>query len=81
MKIKAIYDNGGKTLDRYTIVTNERRAIAKKKYLYDAISASENGAGFFMWGECMLGTHLGKKVTFDSLSMELQTRINNALND
>ncbi len=81
MKIKAIYDNGGISLDRYTIVTTERRVLVghKRKYLYDCISSSENGLGVFMWTECMLGIHLGKKVELEDLPIDLQNKIKNAL--
>lgn len=80
LKVIAIYDNGGKTLDRYTIVTNNR--VSPKhygRYTYDAISASENGLGVFMWVQCIRGNHLGKKIQFESLSKELQAKIKLAL--
>lgn len=80
MKLKSIYDNGGKTLDRYTIVTTQRYKKSGRWY-YDYIGASENGWGIFMWGECVLGRHLGKKVELGSLSKELQSRIINALKE
>lgn len=80
MKLKSIYDNGGKTLDRYTIVTTNRYNKSGRWY-YDCISSSEHGLGVFMWGDCMIGRHLGKKVELKDLSIELQTMINNALKD
>lgn len=78
MQLKSIYDNGGKTLDRYTIVTTDRFRKGGRWY-YSCISASENGLGVFMWGECVVGRHLGKKVELTDLSEELQNRIINAL--
>lgn len=80
MQLKSIYDNGGKTLDRYTIVTTERHRKSGR-WFYECIGASENGLGVFMWGECILGRHLGKKVQLEGLSKELQNRIINALKD
>ena len=80
MKLKSIYDNGSKTLDRYTIVTTNRYNKSGHWY-YDCISSSESGLGVFMWCECMIGRHLGKKVEMKDLSIELQTMINNALKD
>lgn len=81
MKVIAVYDNGGKTLDRYTIVTNIRQAKHPRtgKYTYDALSSSENGAGVFMWCQCIRGSHLGKKIAFTDLSVELQNKVNYAL--
>ena len=80
MKVVAVYDNGGRSLDRYTIVTNNR--VSNKyqgKYTYDALSASENGLGVFMWCQCIRGSHLGKKIRLDELSKELQEKIKFAL--
>lgn len=80
MKIKAIYDNGGKTLDRYTIVTNVKTVKPSGTY-YDCICSSEHGLGVFMWGDCMLGKHLGNKIKLEDLDETLQKMIENALKD
>ena len=81
LKVIAIYDNNGQTLDRYTIVTNERykSRTNPNRYIYDAIASSENGLGVFMWVECLRGKHLGKKINLSDLSEELQTKIKYAL--
>ena len=81
LKVIAIYDNGGKSLDRYTIVTNDIVAQHPftKKYTYSALSASEAGAGVFMWVLCERGKHLGKKINLSDLSKDLQDRIKLAL--
>lgn len=80
-KVIAVYDNGGKTLDRYTIVTNERykSRTNPNRYIYNGIASSENGLGVFMWTECLIGRHLGKKIQLSDLSEELQVKIKNAL--
>ena len=75
MKVLAVYDNGGQTLDRYTIVTNSIISKNRNKYQYDAISASESGAGMFMWVKCERGRHLGQKIEFESLSKDLQKKV------
>jgi len=60
-----IYDNGGETLDRYTIFLSDGND--------DYIAASETGAGFYQHGEgAKRGRHLGKKVPFTSLSTQLR---------
>lgn len=72
-----VYDNAGETLDRYTIIDLNRPTIEKKnsRKLYECICASENGLGVYMWGECLRGSHLGKKVPFESIPTDLQEMI------
>lgn len=81
LKVIAVYDNGGESLDRYIIVTNERykSRVNPNRYMYNAISSSENGLGVFMWIECLIGKHLGKKIKLSDLSEELQAKIKYAL--
>ena len=81
MKVIAVYDNGGKSLDRYTIVIDSIVSKNRNKYQYDAISASESesGAGVFMWVQCERGKHLGKKIEFASLNKELQKKVQLAI--
>jgi hypothetical protein len=80
IKVIAVYDNGGKTLDRYTIVVNQRRRERiGYKWFYDCICSSENGLGVFMWGDCTRGKHLGAKIKLEDLSKELQEKIQNVL--
>jgi len=75
-----VYDNNGETLDRYTIVFNNTRTRGiYSKFDYDCICASENGLGVFMWGSCQKGSHLGTKIDFNDLSIELQTQIINTV--
>ena len=62
-----IYDNGGETLDRYTIFLSK----ASDEY----IGADENGDGFYQHGEGTRGRHLGKKIPFTSLSTELRKKL------
>ena len=76
MKIIAIYDNEGKTLDRYTIVTNyEVGPKHNGRFTYDALSASENGLGVFMWVQCIRGSHLGKKIQLTVKRITRQNQI------
>lgn len=71
-----IYDNGGESLDRYTIVVNNTKGIGiYDKNDYDCICASENGLGVFTWSKCAKGKHLGKVISFNELSIELQNLI------
>ena len=79
MKVIAFYDNGGKSLDSYTIVVDSIVSKNRNKYQYEAISASENGLGVFMWVQCERGEHLGKKIQFASLNKELQKKVQLAI--
>ena len=79
MKVIAVYDNGWKSLDRYTIVFDSIVSKNRNKYQYAAISASENGLGVFMWVQCERGRNLGKKIEFASLNKELQKKVELAI--
>jgi hypothetical protein len=77
MKHLRIYDNGGKTFDRYTIVdmTPETRF---SNGAYPMVGASLTGLGFYQHGEIEpqhLGRHLGKRVAFETLHPDLQSRL------
>lgn len=63
-----IYDNGGETLDRYTIFLTAGSD--------DYIAADTDGYGFYQHGEGgKRGRHLGKKVPFTSLSKALRHKL------
>lgn len=75
MKITAIYDNDGATLDRYTVVTD---LIAQNGYGHDEIEMlglSEGSEGFSQWSTGQDGSHLGKRVHFENLSEATQKHI------
>ena len=65
--IKSIYDNGGETIDRYTVFFHD--------FPGDYLGLSEGGVSVSMWGECEEGPHLGKKIKWDELSHETKTHI------
>ena len=71
----SIYDNGGKTLDRITVIFNDRKRVTKDGVLYECIAASETGSGFYQHSEAMKGKHLGKKIDFCKLSLPLQNKL------
>lgn len=78
MRIIAIYDNGGKTLDRYTVVTDQRSG----KW-YEMLGLSSNPTdynGFSQWGNGQYdrttsNTHLGRKISFEILDERIQQHI------
>lgn len=81
MKIRAIYDNGGKTLDRYTVVIDDNAETFDGKW-WTMLGLSEGGVGFSQFTEGVYdfandrnNRHLGKRVRFEDLSAETQTHI------
>lgn len=77
----SIYDNRGKTFDCITVVFDDSKRKTNDGYIYDCLSCSYTGSGFFQHSEAMKGKHLGKKVTFDDLSPELQKKLSTYFND
>lgn len=79
MKIIAIYDNGGKTLDRYTVVTD----IENSGFHHQMLGLNEGGDGFSQWTMGVYydknnghgNRHLGKRVQFENLSEATQRHI------
>lgn len=79
MEIYKIYDNGGKTWDRYTLLT-EPFHFGKS---CDAFGFSENAKspqGFNQFcGDVYEGAKLGKEISFDCLPTEVQEAITERL--
>jgi hypothetical protein len=73
MKITAIYDNGGKTLDRYTVMTDE--LFTSLRHSFMALGMDHEGRGYSQWGEAQPGRHLGKRVKFEDLDEATQKHI------
>ena len=67
-----VYENGGETLDRYTIVF---LGLEKYNGYYQGVGASQTGGGFYQHIEVKLGRHLGKEISFSSLDPRLQSLI------
>ena len=75
MKNILIYDNGGKSYDRITVIFNDRKRVTKDGVLYECIAASENGSGLYLHSEAIKGRHLGNKIEFNKLSLPLQNKL------
>ena len=71
----SIYDNGGKSYDRITVIFNYRKRVTKDGVLYECIASSETESGFYQHSEAMKGKHLGKKIDFSKLSLPLQNKL------
>jgi hypothetical protein len=70
--IKAIYDNGGKTADRYTVYYMEH---GSKPGFWEGVGMSEHPfdpQGFGQHTQGMLGSHNGKRIEFSQLPPDAQ---------
>lgn len=71
MKVIGIYDNGGKTLDRYTVYFDTKES----EHLYSCIGMSErpfHPQGFCQHSSGQLGKHNGKCIKFEELPEDCQ---------
>lgn len=75
MKIVAIYDNGGATLDRFTVVTDLAAQNGYGHDEFEMLGLSEGGIGFSQWTTGQSGSHLGKRIHFEDLSATTQKHI------
>lgn len=77
-KNPAVYDNGGETLDRYTIVHTCRPFRGNGRKFWEYIASSPTGAGIWIHGELneRPGPHLGKRIPFESLPAPVRNRYN-----
>jgi hypothetical protein len=65
-----IYDNGGKTFDRFTVIY---MGEPEGNGLYGARGMSEHPShpqGFGQYCQAMPGRHLGKRIAFDELPLD-----------
>ena len=77
IEVKAIYDNGGESLDCITVVTT----IKHGRY-YEMLGTDRwDGRTFSQWCEGENGRHLGKKVELADLPAPLQEHIKERLTE
>lgn len=76
-KIIGVYDNGGKTLDRYTVVTDQNYSVGKATF-YEGLGLSDDPTdpqfGFSQFGDVLDArdehkhfTQLGQSIGWDDL--------------
>ena len=68
MKIKGIYDNRGKTFDRYTVVFDDGSALGLSHN-------PDSPVGFSQWGSVAESVDLGKPITFQELPENVRKHI------
>jgi hypothetical protein len=83
LHILAVYDLPEYT-DRYCIVMekNFMQKRDKDDLFRDCLSLSDHPShaqGYSQWGVCVIGPHLGKRITFDSLPKNIQAHIRQRL--
>ena len=72
MNIKC-YDNGGESLDRYTIVYLSRPAFGEKAYeIRSMCDAPKHPCGVSLYAVGDDGEHLGKLINFEDLPSDCQ---------
>ena len=77
MKIKAIYDNGGETYDRFTVYYDQ-----KDNDLYVGRGMSRypfKPQGFGQWISGLLGPHNGKRIELKDLPPDCQRLVDSDL--
>lgn len=67
-EIKSIWDNGGKTIDRYTVILDG-------SFGEMALGLSKGGKEFSGWSEAIEGDNLGKKIKWNNLDRDTQDHI------
>lgn len=79
-RIIGVYDAGDKVADRYTVVFDETAGFArvngKLQVLHQCLYLSPDcdmPNGVNMWGECVVGKHLGRKIKVSKLPKRVRS--------
>jgi hypothetical protein len=78
LKVKAIYDNGGKTADRYTVYYNAIEKKEGKNIFYACLGMDDkpfHPQGIGLHSSGVLGRHNGKRIQIDQLPLDCQKAI------
>lgn len=81
MKIKAIYDNGGKTADRYTVYFDLKNPNNGLWYGLAMNAEPFHPQGFGQHVEGALGRHNGKRITLAALPEDCKKLVKQELED
>jgi len=81
-EIKSIWDNGGDSIDRYRIVLHPDGSTFPPNFPGLNVSESpDHPQGVSMWTEVCEGDHLGNKLEWDDLPMNIQSHIRSRLSE
>ena len=84
MKVIGIYDNGGETFDRYTVVYDVYETNIPSEEMLLCLGMSENPfhpQGFCQHSSCQDGAHLGKSIELTDLPADCQKAVEQDLKD
>jgi hypothetical protein len=79
MRIHSCYDNGGATVDQYTVVFTER-----DRQYYQCLAMSDypdHPQGFSQWASATPGEHLGRKFRFGLMPAHIKKHVYDRMND
>lgn len=71
-----IYDNGGKTVDRYSVLVEDgnERWDGEARYV-TCLGVSDGGRAYSEFSEALPGRHLGKRVKLEALDAATRAHI------
>lgn len=76
------YDNGGKTMDRYTVIYMDQPEYKHKTYACVGMSEHPfHPQGFGQHLTAMVGRHLGKRIKFEELPEDCQKLVKRDLQE
>jgi len=75
-----IYDNGGKTIDRYTVILEDWH-FGKSCQALGLSSNPDSPQGFSQFSDVYQGNHLGKEIGFLDLPENVQEHITMRINE
>jgi hypothetical protein len=84
LKVIAVYDNGGKTLDRYSVYYNfvESLPSEPRRYMCLGMNAAPfHPQGIGQHGSGQLGRHNGKRIKLEDLPKDCQQAVRNDLSE
>jgi len=73
VEISKVFDNGGQTFDRYTVIFKDRT---------EALGLSNNcdsSQGFSQFGVAIEGRHLGRQISFADLPENIRNHVRNRI--
>ena len=76
----SVYDNGGRTADRYTVVFDAQRETAPRTFLALGLSGRpDSPQGVSQFTTAVKGRHLGRRIGFACLPANVQAHVRTRL--
>lgn len=81
-RIRSVWDNGGETVDRYSIVLSDPRAFGiREPGMYAILGVGDSPRGFSQFGEGLEGSHLGRRIQFSDLPAVVQSHVRERISE